>query len=296
MNPDTTTTTTSTTPPTSTACPAEQPATTQPATELSAEGLTLGYDAAPVVQDVSVAVPPGRITVIVGANGSGKSTLLRGLARLMTPRRGTVLLDGQDIARLATKTLARRLGLLPQQPLAPDGITVADLVGRGRHPHQRWFRHHTDADDTAITAAMAATGITDLAERPVDELSGGQRQRAWLALALAQDPDVMLLDEPTAHLDLTHQVDLLELLTDLNATLGRTTVLVLHDLNLAGRYAHHLVAVKDGRIAAEGPPADVLQPGTIESVFSLSCAVIDDPLTGTPIVLPRPPSGGRRAG
>ncbi|MBB3664075.1 iron complex transport system ATP-binding protein [Prauserella sediminis] len=267
-----------------------------PATELSADRLTLGYDAEPVVRDVSVTVPPGRITAIVGANGSGKSTLLRGLARLMRPRRGAVLLDGQDIARLATKTLARRLGLLPQQPLAPDGITVADLVGRGRHPHQRWFRHHTDADDAAITAAMESTGITHLAERPVDELSGGQRQRAWLALALAQDPDVMLLDEPTTHLDLAHQIDLLELLTDLNAALGRTTLLVLHDLNLAGRYAHHLVAVKDGRIVAEGPPAEVLQPDTIESVFSLNCAVIDDPLTGTPIVLPRPPSGDRRGG
>ncbi|GAA1252193.1 ABC transporter ATP-binding protein [Prauserella halophila] len=258
------------------------------ATTLSTSDLTLAYGDRHVVRDVSVAVPPGRITVIVGANGSGKSTLLRGLARLMAPRRGSVLLDGRDMARLGARTLAQRLGLLPQQPLAPDGITVSDLVGRGRHPHQRWFRQHTEADSAAIAAAMEATGITDLAERPVDELSGGQRQRAWLALALAQEPDVMLLDEPTTYLDLAHQVDLLELLTHLNATLGRTTVLVLHDLNLASRYAHHLVAVKDGRIAAEGPPADVLTPDTIESVFSLSCAVINDPLTGTPIALPRP--------
>lgn len=271
------------------------PDVTTAATELSATDLTLGYDAQPVVRDVSVTVPSGRITAVVGANGSGKSTLLRGFARLMSPRRGIVLLDGQDIARLGTRTLARRLGLLPQQPLAPDGITVADLVGRGRHPHQRWFRQHTAADSAAVEEAMEATGITDLAERAVDELSGGQRQRVWLALALAQNPDVMLLDEPTTHLDLAHQVEVLELLAELNATLGRTTVLVLHDLNLAARYAHHLMAVKDGRIAAQGTPADVLHPETIGSVFGLNCAVIDDPLTGTPIVLPRPPSDERGA-
>ncbi|MBB3052400.1 iron complex transport system ATP-binding protein [Prauserella isguenensis] len=271
------------------------PTTTPSAIELSATGLTLGYHARSVVRDVSVTVPPGRITAIVGANGSGKSTLLRGLARLMTPRRGAVLLDGRDIAGMAAKTLAQRLGLLPQQPLAPDGITVSDLVGRGRHPHQRWFRHHSDADGAAIASAMEATGIAHLADEPVDELSGGQRQRVWLALALAQDPDVMLLDEPTTHLDLAHQIDLLELLADLNARLGRTTVLVLHDLNLAGRYAHHLVAVTDGRIAAEGAPAEVLQPDTVASVFGLTCEVIDDPLTGTPIVLPRPPADSRRS-
>lgn len=273
----------------------ELSATTTPATELATTGLTLGYHSRPVVHDVSVTVPPGRITVIVGANGSGKSTLLRGLARLMTPSRGAVLLDGRDIAGIGATTLARRLGLLPQQPLAPDGITVSDLVGRGRHPHQRWFRHHSEADDAAVTSAMEATGIAHLADEPVDELSGGQRQRVWLALALAQDPDVMLLDEPTTHLDLAHQIELLELLADLNAELGRTTVLVLHDLNLAGRYAHHVVAVKDGRIAAEGPPADVLEPDTVASVFGLTCEVIDDPLTGTPIVLPRPPVDSRRS-
>ncbi len=259
-----------------------------PATALAAENLSLDYGAGPVVDSVSTTLPPGRITVIVGANGCGKSTLLRGLARLLAPRTGSVLLDGHDLARLPTKTVARRLGLLPQQPIAPDGITVADLVGRGRHPHQRWFRQFTDADAAAVDAALAATGVADLADRPVDELSGGQRQRAWIALALAQEPEVMLLDEPTAHLDLAHQVDVLELLTGLNAASGRTVVLVLHDLDLAARYAHHLVAMRDGGIVTEGTPSAVVTAETVESVFSLPCAVIEDPLTGSPLVLPRP--------
>ncbi|WP_019811946.1 ABC transporter ATP-binding protein [Saccharomonospora halophila] len=259
-----------------------------PATALAAADLSLDYGAGPVVDSVSTTLPPGRITVIVGANGCGKSTLLRGLARLLDPRNGSVLLDGHDLARLPTKTVARRLGLLPQQPIAPDGITVADLVGRGRHPHQRWFRQFTGADAAAIDTALAATGVADLADRPVDELSGGQRQRAWIALALAQEPEVMLLDEPTAHLDVAHQIDVLELLTELNAASGRTVVLVLHDLDLAARYAHHLVAMRDGGIVAEGTPSEVVTAGTVESVFSLPCAVIEDPLTGSPLVLPRP--------
>ncbi|WP_007024023.1 ABC transporter ATP-binding protein [Saccharomonospora iraqiensis] len=259
-----------------------------PATALTAEALSLDYGAGPVVDSVSTTLPPGRITVIVGANGCGKSTLLRGLARLLAPRSGSVLLDGHDLARLPTKTVARRLGLLPQQPIAPDGITVADLVGRGRHPHQRWFRQFTDADAAAIDSALAATGVAELADRPVDELSGGQRQRVWIALALAQEPEVMLLDEPTAHLDLAHQIDVLELLTGLNAASGRTVVLVLHDLGLAARYAHHLVAMRDGGVVAEGTPSEVVTAGTVESVFSLPCTVIEDPLTGSPLVLPRP--------
>ncbi|QFG24894.1 ABC transporter ATP-binding protein [Actinomadura sp. WMMB 499] len=255
---------------------------------LAADALSLGYGPHLVVDRITMTLPPGEITAIVGANGCGKSTLLRGLARLLAPRGGGVLLDGADISRLPARTVARRLGLLPQQPIAPDGITVAELVGRGRHPHQRWFRQFSDADDEAITAAMDATGVTELAQRPVDELSGGQRQRVWIALALAQDPRIMLLDEPTTYLDLAHQVDVLELLTELNAASDRTVVLVLHDLNLACRYAHHLIAMKDGAIAAQGTPPDVITPETVESVFSLPCEVIDDPLTGTPLVLPRP--------
>ncbi|MUL44288.1 ABC transporter ATP-binding protein [Streptomonospora sp. PA3] len=258
------------------------------AATLAATGLSLGYRSQTVVDRVSVALPPEQVTVIVGPNGCGKSTLLRGLARLLKPRGGAVLLDGADIARLPARSLARRLGLLPQQPVAPDGITAADLIARGRHPHQRWFRQFSDTDAAAVSRAMAATGVTELAERPIEELSGGQRQRVWIALALAQDPDVMLLDEPTTYLDPAHQVDVLELLTGADTRSGRTIVLVLHDLGLAGRYADHLIVMKDGEIAAQGAPSQVVTAETVEAVFSLPCRVIEDPLTGTPIVLPRP--------
>ncbi|WP_214367670.1 ABC transporter ATP-binding protein [Pseudonocardia sp. H11422] len=258
------------------------------ASDLATQRLTLTYGDRPVVEDLSVRVPSGRITAVVGPNGCGKSTLLRGLARLLRPRSGTVVLDGADIARLPAVRLATRMGMLPQQPAAPDGITVADLVGRGRHPHQRWFRQWSHADEAAVAEALAATGLSELADRPVDELSGGQRQRAWIALALAQGPEIMLLDEPTTFLDLAHQVDVLDLLRELNITRGRTIVLVLHDLNLAARYADHLVAMKEGRIAAEGPPGEVVRAEIVGDVFGLDCAVVDDPLTGTPLVLPRP--------
>ncbi|MFD0775264.1 ABC transporter ATP-binding protein [Streptomonospora algeriensis] len=259
-----------------------------PATTLTAAGLSLGYRSGVVVDQVSVTPPPEQVTVIVGPNGCGKSTLLRGLARLLKPRGGAVLLAGTDASRLPAGRVARQLGLLPQQPVAPDGITAADLIARGRHPHQRWFRQFSDTDAEAVSAAMAATGVTGLADRPLDELSGGQRQRVWIALALAQNPDVMLLDEPTTYLDLAHQIDVLELLTDANTRSGRTIVLVLHDLGLAGRYADHLIVMKDGGIAAQGPPSDVVTAETVEAVFSLPCMVISDPLTGAPIVLPRP--------
>ncbi len=255
---------------------------------LAAAGLRLAYDERVVVDGLSLAIPTGRITVIVGANACGKSTLLRGLARLLAPRAGCVLLDGEDIARLPTRQVATRLGILPQQPIAPDGITVADLVGRGRHPHQRWLRQFSADDEAAVAGALAASGITDLADRCVDELSGGQRQRVWIALSLAQGAPLMLLDEPTTFLDLAHQVEVLDLLVDLNEREGRTIVLVLHDLNLACRYAHHLVAMKGGAVVAEGPPAEVITAATVEEVFGLRCRVIDDPLTATPLVVPVP--------
>jgi iron complex transport system ATP-binding protein len=253
---------------------------------LRAENVRLAYDDRIVVEDLSIDVPTGALTVIVGPNACGKSTLLRSLARLLTPKAGTVLLDGEQIRRMPTRVVAQRLGILPQQPIAPDGITVADLVGRGRHPHQRFFRQWTTDDERIVTDAMELTRTLELAERSVDELSGGQRQRAWIAMALAQGTDILLLDEPTTFLDLTHQVEVLDLLTELNAESGRTIVCVLHDLNLACRYAHHLVTMKAGRIVAEGPPGEVITEASVLEVFGLDARVIDDPVSGTPMIVP----------
>jgi iron complex transport system ATP-binding protein len=253
---------------------------------LQGEHLRLGYDDREVVHDLSVQIPTGQVTAIVGANACGKSTLLRALARLLTPRAGTVRLDGSDIHKLATKAVATRLGILPQQPIAPEGLTVADLVARGRSPHQRWFTQWSAADEAAVVAALELTGTMDLATRPVDELSGGQRQRAWIAMALAQGAPTMLLDEPTTFLDLAHQVEVLDLLADLNEREGRTIVLVLHDLNQACRYAHHLIAMRGGAIVAEGPPASVVTAELVADVFDLAVRVVDDPETGTPLVVP----------
>jgi iron complex transport system ATP-binding protein len=253
---------------------------------LEAEHLRLAYDDHEVVADLSVTLPPGRISVIVGANACGKSTLLRGLARLLKPKAGTVMLDGKSIHRLPTREVATRLGILPQSPVAPDGITVADLVGRGRYPHQKWFRQWTGDDEAAIARAMLATGTLDLARRSIDELSGGQRQRAWIAMALAQDTDILLLDEPTTFLDLAHQVEVLDLLVDLNQTEHRTIVLVLHDLNQACRYSHHLIAMKAGAIVAEGPPPDVVDIDLVRDVFGLETRIVTDPVSATPLVVP----------
>ncbi|WP_134324286.1 ABC transporter ATP-binding protein [Cumulibacter soli] len=248
--------------------------------------LSLGYGHARVVDQVTTSLPAGRITAIVGPNGCGKSTLLRGLARLLSPQHGSVQLDGVELTEMSARTLARTLGLLPQQPIAPDGITVADLVGRGRHPHQRWFRQWSADDEVAVADAMAATSVDDLADMPIDELSGGQRQRVWIALALAQGPDVMLLDEPTTFLDLAHQLEVLDLLASLNRRLGRTIVLVLHDLNMASRYAHHLVAMRAGTVATAGPPSEVVTTEMVREVFGVEATVITDPVVGTPLVLP----------
>jgi iron complex transport system ATP-binding protein len=258
---------------------------------LDAEHVRLAYDRFEVVPDLSIVIPPQQITVIVGANACGKSTLLRALARLLAPRSGSVHLDGKDITHLPTKVVATKLGLLPQSPIAPDGITVADLVARGRYPHQKWFRQWSREDEAAITAAMEATGTLELADRSVDELSGGQRQRVWIAMALAQGTDIMLLDEPTTYLDLAHQVEVLELLHDLNRDEQRTIVLVLHDLNHACRYAHHIVAMREGRIVREGPPEAVITEDVVEEVFGLHARVVPDPVAGTPMVVPL----GRRA-
>ena len=260
---------------------------------LRAEGLALAYEDRLVVEGLDVAIPRGRVSVIVGANACGKSTLLRGLSRLLKPSAGSVHLDGTDIHRLPTKEVARRLGLLPQSPRAPEGITVADLVGRGRHPHQSWLSQWSREDEAAVQRAMDATRTRELADRPVDELSGGQRQRVWIAMALAQETPVMLLDEPTTFLDLAHQVDVLDLLAELNAEHRRTIVLVLHELNLACRYANHLIAMREGRIVAEGAPQDVVTEQLVADVFGLDARIIPDPVAGTPLVVPI--SAARRA-
>ncbi|WP_424188013.1 ABC transporter ATP-binding protein [Actinokineospora sp. G85] len=253
---------------------------------LRAEALRLAYQKRTVIDGVDLTIPQGKITVIVGANACGKSTLLRGMSRLLTPTAGTVHLDGQNIHRMPTRDLARTLGILPQAPTAPEGMTVRELVTRGRGPHQTWWRQWSPHDTDAVTLALAATDMTDLAHRPVDELSGGQRQRAWIAMALAQDTPYLLLDEPTTYLDLAHQIDVLDLITDLNHTTQRTVVMVLHDLNQASRYADHIVAMKTGRIIAEGDPRHIITATLVEDIFGLRCEVINDPLSDTPLIIP----------
>ncbi len=253
---------------------------------LQARELTLGYDERTVVEDLTVTIPTGKVTMIVGANACGKSTLLRGMARLLKPRGGSVLLDGKSIHSVATRQVATMLGLLPQTPVAPDGITVADLVGRGRYPHQGWFRQWSKDDDEAVAAAMSATDTLELAARSVDELSGGQRQRVWIAMALAQETGILLLDEPTTFLDVSHQIEVLDLLTDLNHRAGTTIAIVLHDLNLAARYADHLIAMKDGKIAAMGAPSEVVTEELVRDVFGMESRIIADPVSGTPMIVP----------
>jgi iron complex transport system ATP-binding protein len=253
---------------------------------LRAAAVTLAYDEREVVHGLTLDVPPGRVTAVVGANGCGKSTLLRALARLMTPRAGSVLLDGRSIAELSTKDVAKRLGILPQSPLAPDGLAVEDLVARGRYPHQTLFHHWSAQDEAAVEAALVATQMTELRSRPLDELSGGQRQRAWIAMTLAQQTEILLLDEPTTFLDLAHQIEVLDLLADLVTDHGRTVVMVLHDLNQACRYADHIVAMREGRIHAAGAPADIIDATLVKDVFGVAAHVIADPVTGTPLCLP----------
>ena len=259
--------------------------TGKPSTRLHAEGVTIGYDRRTISTDLTVAIPDGSFTVIVGPNACGKSTLLRALSRLIRPEKGDVVLDGQEIHSYRAKEVARRVGLLPQSSLAPDGIRVSDLVARGRYPHQTLMRPWSDDDQTAVDEAMAATGITELSARLVDELSGGQRQRVWVAMVLAQQTPLLLLDEPTTFLDIAHQIELLELLTDLHEG-GSTLVAVLHDLNHAARYATHLIAMKDGEVVAEGCPSDIVTAELVEEVFGLPCVVVPDPITGKPSVVP----------
>jgi iron complex transport system ATP-binding protein len=261
-------------------------ATGESMTRLSGAGLTLAYDKRIIAEQLSVDIPDGSFTVIIGPNACGKSTLLRALARLLKPQVGTVLLDGQDVHSLPTRAVAKTLGLLPQASTAPDGITVAELVARGRYPHQSLIRRWSSTDERVVLESMQATGVADLADRNVDELSGGQRQRVWLAMALAQQTPLLLLDEPTTYLDIAHQIEVLDLCAELHETQGRTLVAVLHDLNHAARYATHLIAMRDGKVARSGIPGEVLTASLVEDVFGLPCRVIDDPETGTPLVVP----------
>ncbi|PRX45478.1 iron complex transport system ATP-binding protein [Prauserella shujinwangii] len=255
-------------------------------TRLRAEGVRLGYGERVVVDDLDLDVLDGSVTVIIGPNGCGKSTLLRALGRLLRPKAGAVLLDGKRIDRLPTREVARVVGLLPQAPSAPEGLTVADLVSRGRHPHQSWYRQWSGGDEEAVRSALAMTGMDVHAGRVVDELSGGQRQRAWISMTLAQDTSMLLLDEPITYLDLAHQVDVLDLVRRLHTERGTTVVMVLHDLNLAARYADTLVAMRDGRVVARGAPGDVLTEQLLSDVFDLDAKVLPDPVSGTPLVVP----------
>ena len=249
--------------------------------------LNVGYGGSLVLKQINLQIPAGAITAVVGANASGKSTLLRALARTLRPQSGGVYLDGVDLASLPARSLAQRISLLPQAPRAPEGISVGDLVRRGRYPHQRFLRQYTSADERAVQGALELADLVELSERPIDQLSGGQRQRAWLAMVLAQDAATMLLDEPTTYLDISHQVEMLELLTELNARDGRTVVMVLHDLNQACRYATNLVGMANGRIVATGTPTSVVTEDLISKAFGLEALILEDPLTRTPLCVPR---------
>ncbi|WP_150460490.1 ABC transporter ATP-binding protein [Nesterenkonia ebinurensis] len=269
------------------------PETPMPSTQaeshrLAAAGLTAGYDARTVLRELDLQIPEGSFTVIMGPNACGKSTLLRSLARLIKPASGEVLLDGAAITSIPTKQLARTIGLLPQSSVAPEGITAADLVSRGRHPHQSLLKRWGREDEAAVREALEVTGTSALATRPVDELSGGQRQRVWIAMALAQQTPILLLDEPTTYLDIAHQIEVLQLCTQLQAQ-GRTLVAVLHDLNQALRYATHLVAMRDGEIIAQGAPEQIGTPELVQEVFGVAARIIEDPETGRPLVIPKAP-------
>ncbi|MFP3098343.1 iron-enterobactin ABC transporter ATP-binding protein [Kluyvera sichuanensis] len=253
---------------------------------LRGEALTLAYGKKTIAESLNVTIPDGHFTAIIGPNGCGKSTLLRTLSRLMTPVHGHVYLDGEEIQRYASKEVARRVGLLAQNATTPGDISVQELVARGRYPHQPLFTRWRQEDEDAVQNAMQATGIVNLAGQSVDTLSGGQHQRAWIAMVLAQDTSIMLLDEPTTWLDISHQIDLLELLSELNRERGYTLAAVLHDLNQACRYATHLIALRDGKIVAEGAPKEIVTPALIEAVYGLRCMIIDDPVANTPLVVP----------
>ncbi|KYG89727.1 ABC transporter ATP-binding protein [Metasolibacillus sp. FSL H7-0170] len=258
----------------------------KPTHTLLAEHIVSGYEQKMILEDVSIGIPSNKISIIIGANGCGKSTLLKTMARLIKPTGGQVVLDGKSIHQMPPKQLARVLGLLPQSPVVPEGITVADLVGRGRFPHQTLFKGWSKQDYEAVAEALEMMNITEFADRNIDELSGGQRQRVWIAMALAQQTDILFLDEPTTFLDITYQVEILDLLTDLNKKYGTTIVMVLHDINLSARYADYLFALKNGRLLAEGAPQSIITSELIKETFDLDSMVIEDPVSKTPLIVP----------
>ena len=268
---------------------------TSPDPLLAAQTVTVSFGATAAVSAVDLPVARGEMTAIIGPNGCGKSTLLRTMGRLLAPDTGTVTLDGADISTLPTRDVARRVGILPQAPIAPEGLSVIDLVSRGRDPYRRWYDQWSASDEAAVHDALRRTDMITLADRPVDALSGGQRQRAWIAMALAQGTEVLLLDEPTTYLDVVHQIDVLDLVRELHDTEGTTVVMVLHDLSMAARYADRLVAMRDGQIVAEGSSAEVISPEVLSRVFDLECEVLVDSRTGRPIVVPigRTPEGAQ---
>ncbi len=251
-----------------------------------AESLVSGYDGKAIVNDVELTIPQRKISIIIGANACGKSTLLKTLSRLIRPISGTVTLDGQEIGAYPAKKLARIVGLLPQSPIVPEGIAVSDLVGRGRFPHQRMLKGWTKADYEAVAEAMETMHIAELANRSISELSGGQRQRVWIAMALAQQTDILLLDEPTTFLDIAYQVEILDMLAELNQTKGITIVMVLHDINLSARYAHHMFAMKEGSLIAQGTPGEVITAKHIKEIFDLDSVVVEDPVSRSPLMVP----------
>jgi iron complex transport system ATP-binding protein len=253
---------------------------------LETKSLTLSYGDQSIIEDLSLKIPQGEITVLVGSNGCGKSTLLRSIARLLKPKQGAVLLDGKEISKMPTKDVAKNLAILPQGPVAPEGLTVLQLVKQGRYPHQKWLQQWSKEDEFMVNKALEDTKMKDMADRTVDSLSGGQRQRAWIAMTLAQGTDILLLDEPTTYLDLTHQIDILDLLFELNEKEGRTIVMVLHDLNLASRYAHHIVAIHNQTVYAQGKPEDIITCQMVRDVFQMKCEIAVDLLFGTPLCVP----------
>lgn len=253
---------------------------------LYTEDLQIAYDKRIIVDSLNISIPQGKITALVGANGSGKSTILKTMSRLLKPSKGHVILDGKKIHQVSTKQIAKELAILPQNPTAPGGLTVTELIAYGRSPHQSGFKVGNKEDQDMINWALKMTNLEEFKDRPIENLSGGQRQRAWIAMALAQDTFILFLDEPTTFLDMTHQLDVMNILKQLNETENRTIMMVVHDLNHASRYAEHMIAIKNGQVRASGAPKDVMTCEILEDVFNIKADILIDPRSGVPLCLP----------